>query len=276
MPLPGGISNINFVVTDADRRYVVRIAGDVPEHGVLRANEVSVSRAAHGAGLSPAVRHYEAGALVLDFIGNGRPLTADDIGNEDYLPRVVDLIRRCHDGLPARLEVPGQRFWVFQVNRRYARLLHERGSPPATPLVDLMVLNDEFEQAAGPFQPVFAHNDLLAANIIDDGVRLWLVDWEYGGWNAALFDLANLASNNGFTPELEARLLRLYFGAPADAARQQGYLAMKAASLLREALWSLVSALFSPVDFDYQAYADKNLARFAEAVDQFRNGMGNS
>ncbi|NBP95332.1 MAG: choline kinase, partial [Gammaproteobacteria bacterium] len=40
------------------------------------------------------------------------------------------------------------------------------------------------------------HNDLLAANFIDDGHRLWLIDWDYAGYNSPLFDLANLAANN--------------------------------------------------------------------------------
>ena len=61
---------------------------------------------------------------------------------------------------------------------------------------------------------MFGHNDLLAANLIDDGERLWLVDWEYGGFNSPLFDLGGLASNNELPPELEEWLLEPYFDAP--------------------------------------------------------------
>ena len=73
-PLPGGITNLNFTVTDAGRRYLVRIGGDIPEHMILRRFEHEAARAAHAAGLSPAVRHAGVGALVLDFI-EGRTLT---------------------------------------------------------------------------------------------------------------------------------------------------------------------------------------------------------
>ena len=54
-PLGGGITNVNFLVEDAGRRVVVRIGDDIPVHGVMRFNELAASRAAHAAGVSPAV-----------------------------------------------------------------------------------------------------------------------------------------------------------------------------------------------------------------------------
>ena len=63
-PLGGGITNVNFLVEDAGRRVVVRIGDDIPVHGVMRFNELAASRAAHAAGVSPAVVHAEPGALV--------------------------------------------------------------------------------------------------------------------------------------------------------------------------------------------------------------------
>ena len=63
-PLKGGITNTNFLVEDRGRRYFVRIGDDIPVHGVLRFNELAASRAAHAAGLSPAIVHAEPGVLV--------------------------------------------------------------------------------------------------------------------------------------------------------------------------------------------------------------------
>ena len=51
----------------------------------------------------------------------------------------------------------------------------------------------------------------LAANFIDDGQRLWLVDWEYAGFNSPLFDLGGLASNSEFSPEQAERGLEPLF-----------------------------------------------------------------
>lgn len=266
VPLPGGISNSNFSVEHGGRRYVVRIGDDVPEHAVWRFNELTVARAAHAAGLSPAVRHHEPGALVLDFIVGGRPLAPAETAAPETLARIVELTRRCHRDLPLHLEVPGPMFWVFHANRRYARQIERDGGRLRGRLPALMEWNDACERQVGTIRPVFCHNDLLAANLIDDGERLWLIDWEYGGWNDALFDLANLASNNGFHEAAELQLLALYFGEEPRPERLARFAAMKAASLLRETLWSLVAERYSHLDFDYVAYSDENLSRFERAV----------
>ena len=62
------------------------------------------------------------------------------------------------------------------------------------------------------------HNDLLAGNFIDDGKRLWLIDWEDGGFGTAMFDLANLATNGSFAPADDRLLLQAYFRQPVRPA----------------------------------------------------------
>ena len=102
VPLTGGITNQNFAVEDRGRRYVVRVGSDIPVHGVVRANELAASRAAHLAGLSPGVVHAEPGILVLDFI-EGRTFTPEDVRNPANLERLVDMVRRCHRDIPQYL-----------------------------------------------------------------------------------------------------------------------------------------------------------------------------
>ena len=133
----------------------------------------------------------------------------------------------------------------------------------------LTALADRLESAVGPVDIVFGHNDLLAANFIDDGMRLWLVDWDYAGFNSPLFDLGGLASNNGFSAAEEETLLALYFERPVDDLLRRKAFAMTAASLLRESMWSMVSEIYSPLAFDYAAYTQENLHRFETALAAF-------
>ena len=107
------------------------------------------------------------------------------------------------------------------------------------------------------------------ANLIDDGRRLWLIDWDYGGFNSPLFDLANLASNNGLSRGQERWLLETYFDHPPGDRVWRAYTAMKCASLLRETMWSMVSEIVSQLDFDYPAYTAENRARFDRAYGEF-------
>jgi thiamine kinase-like enzyme len=269
IPLAGGITNKNFIVEDSGRRYVVRVGSDIPVHGIVRANELAASKAAHLAGLSPRVVHAELGILVLDFI-DGRTFTPEDVRNGANLERLVDMVRRCHRDIPQYLRGPAAMFWVFHVVRDYGHTLREGGSRYVAQLPDLLARAARLEAAVGAIDVVFGHNDLLAANFIDDGRRLWLVDWDYAGFNSPLFDLGGLASNSELSAEQAEQVLSLYFGKPVDDELRRRAFAMTAASLLRETMWSMVSEIYSTVDFDYAAYTAENLRRFEAAYAAFQ------
>ena len=266
-PLKGGLSNNNFAVEDGGRKFMVRIGGDIEVHGVVRKNELAASRAAHAAGIAPEVVYAEPGALVLAFV-EGRTFTQDDVQNPSNLKRIVELVQRCHRDVQDHLRGPGILFWVFHALRDYAHTL--RAAPGARPdLPGLMERAAELERAVGPVELVFGHNDLLAANFLDDGRRLWLVDWEYAGFNSPLFDLGGLASNSDFPAELKEALLEEYFGGSVGVELRFRFAAMTAASLLRETMWSMVSEIHSALEIDYVAYTAENLRRFEAAWAEF-------
>jgi len=267
--LSGGITNVNLHVRDGDRRYVVRLGDDIPEHGVLRWNELALSRAAEAAGLSPAVVHQEPGTLVLDYV-EARTFGEADVRDPENLTRIVELVARVHRELANHLAGPVLAFWPFQVNRTYAARLKADRSTHAALLPDLMDTLTGLEKAVGPVDLVIGHNDLLAANLLDDGKRLWLIDWEYGGFNSPLFDLAGLASNNGLGETQERSMLEQYFELPAET-RWRAYTAMKCTSLMRETLWSMTSEIHSDLDFDYAGYTTENMDRLNAALSDFRN-----
>lgn len=263
-PVTGGITNTNFRVEDRGRRYFVRVGEDIPVHGVMRFNELAASRAAAGLGISPPVVHAEPGVLVLDFV-DGRTLGEDDVRDPEMLRRIVPLLRRCHEGMARHVSAPALMFWVFHICRHYAGVLEAGGSLHLERLPELMARADTLEGMIGPIDLVFGHNDLLPANFIDDGDRLWLIDWDYAGFNSPLFDLGGLSSNSQFSAEESDEMLRLYYGREPDDALRIPLEAMKVASLLRETMWSMVSELHSGVDFDFAAYTAENLSRLEAA-----------
>lgn len=267
--LGGGITNVNLRVRDGDRQYVVRLGSDIPEHGVQRWNELAISHAAHAAGFSPAVVHSEPGVTVLDFL-EAQTFNEAAVRDPANLPRIVDLVARVHQGLGPHLTTPVLTFWPFQVIRTYATRLQADGSSYVAALPELMQQAQALEEATGQVDLVIGHNDLLAANIMDDGDQLWLIDWEYGGFNTPLFDLAGLAGNNGLSEDQERQMLRQYFGSRAEA-QWRPYQAMKCASLMRETLWSMTSELHSELDFDYAAYTAENTERLNAALQDFHN-----
>lgn len=267
--LGGGITNLNLLVTDNIRRAVVRIGDDIPVHQIMRFNELAASRAAHAAGVSPAVLHHEPGALVIDFI-QGRTMTAEDLRTQDLLEQALALVMHAHRDIPRHLRGPALTFWVFQVVRDYAATLEAARSRHRPALSGLLADSEALERAVGRIEMVFGHNDLLPGNFLHDGKRMWLIDWDYAGWGSPLFDLGGLAANCGLEEAQEAWVLEAYFGAPLDADLWRRYRAMKAAAALREAMWSMVQEIHSQLDFDYPAYTAQYLDTYRRALSASR------
>jgi thiamine kinase-like enzyme len=269
-PLSGGMTNLNFKVTDGADQYVVRFGEDDPIHLISRRNEIASSRAAFDIGVSPELVHHEAGILVARFI-DGKVFDESDVRIDHNLERIVELLQRFHHELPKRFNEVAVMFWVFQVLRHYNNLLVQGESAHAARLPELASIGAELEAAVGPVEIVFGHNDLLPANFIDDGNKIWLIDFDYAGFNSPLFDLSNLASNNELSDAQERTMLEQYFGSPPDQAKLSSYHAMKCASLLRETMWSMVSELYSRVEMDFADYTQKNLARFETVYAEYKN-----
>ena len=271
-PLLGGLSNESWKVTDARGAHVVRFGKDYPFHHVDRAREVMTARAAHAAGFGPAVEHAAPGVTVVEFL-NSRTWGAEDVRAQPE--RVGDLLRRFHHGMAEHVEGAGFLFWPFHVIRDYARTIRAGGSVFADEVPEFLALNARLEAAQVPLPIIFGHHDLLPANFLDDGERLWLIDYEYAGFGTALFDLAGAASNAGMDAAQTERLLLAYFGAPPAPELRRAFDAMQCASLLREAMWAMVSDLhLAAPGADYRAYARENLARLQDALGAFTQRYG--
>ena len=271
VPIKGGITNANFLVQDRTGRYFVRVGADIPIHGVMRFNETAASRAAAACGLSPEVVFQAPGALVFRFI-EAKTLAAEDVRPRAMLERILPLLRICHREMPKQVRGPVLIFWVFHVVRDYGHTLKAGASRHLPDLPKLLAMADELEKAVGPVDIVFGHNDLLPSNFLDDGKRIWLIDWDYAGFNSPLFDLSNLASNNEVEEADERWLLENYFEAPLTDRLWRSYRAMKCASLLREAMWSMVQEIHSDLDFDYPAYTADYRGRLERMYAEFKAG----
>jgi thiamine kinase-like enzyme len=138
-------------------------------------------------------------------------------------------------------------------------------------------LSNRLEAAQIPLPIIFGHNDLLPANFMDDGDRLWLIDFEYAGFSTAMFDIAGAASNAGMDEAEAGLLLETALGRKRDPATERSFHAMQCASLLRETMWSLVSELhLDAPGVDYEAYTAENLTRFDTAIDLYLTTYGKS
>jgi thiamine kinase-like enzyme len=250
-PLGGGITNRNFKVGAGGQEFVLRIGGtDTELLGIDRTAEHAASRIAAELGLGPEVIAFlePEGYLVTRFVDG-------DVGKVDA-ERVGAALRLLHGG-PA---LPG-RFDSFRVVETYRDTAREHGVAVPSAYDAAKELADRIEQRRSGAALRPCHNDLLNANFIDDGVRLWLVDWEYAGMGDPFFDLGNFAVNHELAEEGENALLAAYGSHDGDA-----LVLMRFMSDFREAMWGIVQLAISELDFDFGAYAEEHFERLARTA----------
>jgi len=261
--LEGGMTNRNYFLDCGSDRFVLRIAGENSELlGIDRRAEQACAQAAHAAGIGPEVVAFfpEHGATVTRFVA-GRVLDVEAVQTPAILWRVVASLRRYHG-----CSNGAGKFSAFETARRYDAEARKRKVPFPPDVVLALKTMERIEEEAGiPERVCPCHNDLLAGNLMDDGRKVWILDWEYGGAGDLFFDLGNLAANNLFNSEQERTLLQCYFGnaRPADLRRLR---LMRLASDMREAMWGFMQMGVSKLDFDYRTYARRHLQRFLEGA----------
>jgi thiamine kinase-like enzyme len=261
-PISGGITNRNFRVDVDGEPFVVRIPGPRTELlGIDREAEHRAAAAAARAGVGPEVIAFlpEQGSLVTRFV-DGEPIPEETMGTAATLGLVVPAIRAIHQG-----EVIPGTFSPFRVVEEYRAVAASHGVDIPAAFDHLMGRARDIEAAMGAFEPRPCHNDLLNANFLRRGDRVFIVDYEYAGMGDILFDLANLSVNHGFDDLADRALLEAYFGqvTSRDLARQK---LMRVMSDFREAMWGVVQQGLSTLDFDYVDYANRHFARCAAAT----------
>ncbi|WP_206051034.1 choline kinase family protein [Nocardioides speluncae] len=263
-PLDGGLTNINLKVTTADAVYVVRRwQSDGELLGIDRDAEHLNSRAAAEAGVGAPVVDYrpDLGVLVIDYLDG--PAWSNDSFREPGAPtRAAHAIRALHEG-PRFVSD----FDMFTRQARYQALIAQHGFwlPPgyADFGADFQRVRGALEVGAEPTVP--CNNDLLAANFVDDGERLWLIDYEYSGNNDACFELGNTSTECDLDDAQVEELVAGYFGAvtPARLARVR---LQAIVSAYGWALWGAIQAATSPLDYDFRGWC---LERYEKAARAF-------
>jgi thiamine kinase-like enzyme len=119
--------------------------------------------------------------------------------------------------------------------------------------------------AVHPTKPVPCHNDLLAGNILDDGARLWFIDYEYSGNNDPCFELGNIWSEATLPPDRLDHLVTAYYGYRSAALIARARL-LALMSKYGWTLWASIQDAVSTADFDFWAWG---LEKYDRAVAEF-------
>jgi thiamine kinase-like enzyme len=262
--LSGGLTNQNYKVTTPDGVFVARVLSEGGELlGIDREHEYRNSVIAAAAGIGAPVIEFrrEERVLVLGFI-EGRTLTNADVAEPVTLARIA---RAC-----ATLHGAGRfagDFDMFAVQPAYYATATAAGMTIPAGYDELMPAFDAARRALAVRAEgtVPCNNDLLAANFIDDGERIWLIDYEYSGNNDPCFELGNIAGECGLDTDALAALVTAYYGRPRRSriARAQLFTMV---SRYGWTLWGAIQHASSRLDFDFWSWA---MERFEAAAAGF-------
>ena len=245
--LSGGLTNRNIKVETDHGDFVARISSN--ESSLLsidRDNEFHNSKIASDNGIGAPVFDYHAnlGLLVIGFLP-GRTYEGIDIANN--ATRVAQSVRQLHSAPAFKLD-----FDMFQIQQRYLSIVTERGFRLPGGYGDFLKAKEDLHTALirTDTGKVPCNNDLLPANFIDDGSKIWLIDYEYSGNNDPCFELGNIWSESGQEAEVLHQLIRGYFGEDRTDKFARAWLFSTLAKY-GWTLWASIQDSISEIDFDF-------------------------
>jgi thiamine kinase-like enzyme len=261
--LPGGLTNRNVKITTATGVYVARCVDPANLLGIDRDQEHYNTRAAAEAGVGAPVYDYrpDLGILLLGY------LDGVTLGNDDFArPGVIAKVARACRALHAGPRFHGD-FDMFTQQPAYLKVVLDNGFRLPDSYLDFADQFDGIRRvlAATAEPTVPCNNDLLAANFVEDGDKVWLIDYEYSGNNDPCFELGNIWRECRLPVEGLEELVSTYYERPLRhkiaRARLQGTV-----SQYGWTLWGCIQNGSSPLEFDFWEWA---MERYDNAVEEF-------
>ena len=265
----GGLTNRVYRVDMAGRAYCLRLPGVGTEEFIDRAVEAHNAAAAARAGVGPEILYADtdSGVMISRFLDGTTTMTPALFARRDGAPaRAGKALRQLHDsGETFRFT-----FELFAMIDNYLGLLADK--PIAFPegyhdvLAEAQAVRSALQARPLPQAP--CHCDPLCENFLDDGARMWIVDWEYSGMNDPMWDLGDLSVEGGFSPELDAQMLEAYFDGPPSPADRGRMVLYKAMCDLLWTLWGLIQHANGNPAEDFMAYAENRFARCRKLMNE--------
>jgi aminoglycoside phosphotransferase (APT) family kinase protein len=213
-PVTGGKSGaLVYLVENDGRRFVLRFEGQASP--LRNPHQYHAMRLAADAGIAPRLHYLDTDRQVamMDFVEDRRLETypGGPLGLARAIGAMLGAVRELPP-FPCFMDHPDivSRVWTNVCNTGlFAEGLLDAASERLVQIRETYVLQRD--------RYVSSHNDVTPRNVLFDGVRLWLIDWETGYRNDPLVDLATALDNFAPSPDLEEELLIASLGHRPDS-----------------------------------------------------------
>jgi thiamine kinase-like enzyme len=249
--LSGGLTNRNLKVSTPSGTYVARVSSnDSQLLEIDRQSEFENSKLAAEVAIAAPVYDYVPGGglLVIGYLP-GKTFDSSDVKNN--LPRIAESCRTLHSARPFLRE-----FNMFSVQKNYLKIVNDRGFRKPDKYDDYQKYADILSKAFAATNTglVPCNNDLLPANFIDDGSKIWIIDYEYSGNNDPCFELGNIWAEAYLEIDALHELVTAYYGEerPDKFARAWLYSVF---AKYGWTLWGAIQDSMSDLEFDFWEWA---------------------
>ena len=257
----GGLTNRNYRIDCEHGSYVLRLAGAGTGDYIDRKVEFHNATIASEAGVNAEMVHFniDDGTMVCRYIDNAVTMDINGLRNLDALRRTGLSFRQLHD---CGQNFQGQ-FALFQQVDQYLDVLRDLGADLPDGYSEVQKDAEQVRAALSmyPLPNKPCHCDPMVENCIDDGNKMYIIDFEYSGNNDPMWDLGDISVEGDFSAEQEHEILSAYFGQAPNSFDTGRMVMYKAMCDLLWTLWGVVQHTNNnPVD-DFWAYAVGRLDR---------------
>lgn len=256
-----GLTNINYLVDTGADRYVLRVPGEGTGEYIDRVHERVAALSAADAGVNARVEFFDDsdGLMLTRFVDGAATMDATRFRDLGSVARAAVAFRRLHTSAAPF----ANDFVLFPMIDEYKALLASKGAALPQGYDDVQAEADLVRRAleARPVGLVSCHCDPLCENFLDDGERMYIIDYEYAGNNDPMWDLGDLSVEGGFDDEQDSVLIRAYFDGDPPRDQVGRMVAHKALCDLLWTLWGVLQHVNgNPVE-DFWAYATTRFDR---------------
>lgn len=252
-----------------DGNIIVRIPGVGTEEYIDRAVEAHNAGEAAKAGVSAALIHADpvSGLMISRCIDDIETMKPTLFKTRQGSPaRAGEAFRKLHNsGYEFNF-----RFELFTMIEEYLAVLATRDIELPEGYHDVVEaavpIRLALEKNPGRMAP--CHCDPLCENFLDDGDKMWIVDWEYSGQNDPLWDLGDLSVEGGFDDTQDAEMLGAYCNGQPDRDSIARMIIYKAMCDLLWTLWGLIQYANDNPAEDFWAYSIERFERCKKLMNQ--------
>lgn len=261
----GGMTNTNYKVTTTNQNYILRIPGKCTETMISRNQEKINGKIGYLLGLNVDTVFFDekSGIKISKYIENATTMTHPMVKLHQNMEIVANMLYKLHT---SEVELKG-RFNVFDEIRKYEQIMKDchvqvyENYPKAKQFFDDS--EERLNQLGLNILP--CHNDLVSENLIKDpNGRMYLIDWEYSGYNDPMWDLAAHFVECEFTEKEEEYFLMQY---PGEVNKQKILLF----KILQDVLWSAWTMAKEANGEDFGTYGEDRCNRAIQEMEVYIN-----